>query len=362
MMRRQMADPLMDKKICVGVIGIGFGQQVHIPAFRSDARCDVTAICASTFARAQSVADRLQVPKAYGDWRQMLADPKIEAIAVATPPALQATIVMEALAKHKHVFCEKPLATARETAREMLEAACEAGLAHMVDFEFPEIEAWRRAKEILDSGSLGRVRHGVVSWQVETYVNRVGLKSWKSSPEDSGGALNLFVSHTFQYLEWLLGPIRNLSARLFSSAENRGQPQSDTLAVLCLEHANGTPVSVSVSSGAFLGTGHRVEIYGDEGSLVLDNPTSDYVSGFRLLYGTRKTARLETVHTEQPGSTEDGRVMVVGRLVERFANWIRDGIPGTPNLEDGYRVQCLLDAAHRAHKKGTQINVSCNQV
>jgi predicted dehydrogenase len=353
----------LTRKLKVGVVGIGFGQQVIIPAFRADARCEVVALCAKTPERARRVADRLGVPRAHGDWREIVADSEIGAIAVAAPPLVQPAVVMAALARRKHVFCEKPLATSREAAAEMLAAARRSGMAHMVDFEFPEIEVWREAKRILDTGVLGRLRHGVVSWQVETYASRMGLKSWKTSPEEGGGTLNLFVSHIFYYLEWLLGPIERLTARLFALPGSRGEACGDTVAVLCVEGASGTPVSVSVSSNAFLGTGHRVELYGEEGSLILENPTSDYVSGFRLLHGVRETGRLEAVHGEYPASPEkDGRVIAVGRLVERFITWAQDGIPSTPTLEDGYRIQCLLDVARRAHTAGAWMGMSCTQV
>ncbi len=353
----------MTGKLRVGVVGIGFGQQILVPAFRADARCEIAALCASTLERARVVAERLEVPKAYGDWQELVADPDTDAIAVAVPPSIQPAIVIAALAHCKHVFCEKPLATTRKAAADMLGAARHSGMAHMVDFEFPEIEAWRRAKTIMESGALGRLRHGVVSWLVETYTNRMGLKSWKASPEDGGGALNLFASHTFHYLEWLIGPIQSLSARLFSCFGSVGQARGDTLAILCLEHAGGIPVSVSVSSNSYLGMGHRVEIYADNGSLVLENTTSDYVSGFRLLHGTRETRALKIIHTESPTSTgTDGRIIATGRLVERFANWARGGAPSAPTLEDGYRVQCLLDAARKGNVEGTWLDVSCNNV
>lgn len=348
----------MNRKLRVGVVGIGFGQQVLVPAFRANASCEVVALCASRVERARDVADRLRIPKAYENWQKLVADPEIDAIAVAVPPAIQPAIVMAALAQRKHVFCEKPLATTREAAAEMLAAARQAGIAHMVDFEFPEIETWRRAKTILESGALGRVRHGVVTWLIETYTHRMGLKSWKTIPADGGGVLNLFVSHTFHYLEWLIGPIQALFARLFFAPGNAGQECCDTLAVLCVEHAGGVPVSVSVSSNTFLGTGHRVEIYGDTGSIILENSTPDYVSGFRLLLGTRETRTLKIFHTESVTSAQlDGRVLATGRLVERFAAWALGAVAGAPTLEDGYRVQCLLDAARRSHTKGAWLDV-----
>jgi len=337
----------------VGVVGIGFGQQAHVPAFRRGKDCKVTALCASSDERARTVADRLGVPKAYGDWRQLIADPDVDLISVATPPTVQPAIVLGALARGKPVFCEKPLALTGEAAYAMLDAARRSGLAHMVDFEFVTIDEWLQAKRIIDQGQLGQLRHVSVSWHVEAYAHRMGLRSWKTATAATGGGtLASTVSHTFHYLEWLLGPIRKLSARLFTPP-GAGGTLGETAVIMCLELDGGASGSVSVCSNAFQGTGHRLEIYGDSGTLILDNSTSDYVTGFKLFHGTRQTDKLEPVAAGPAGQdVKDGRVLAVGRLVDRFLGWVRTGVAASPSFEDGYRVQCLMECARLAHSSG----------
>lgn len=359
--RRRKARPGSngDRPIRVGVIGIGFGQQVHVPAFSRHPACEVVAVCATRYERARAVADRLRVPKAYGSWRELVGDPDVDVVSVATPPTVQPAAALAALAQGKPVFCEKPLAATREQAAEMLEAARRSGLPHMVDFEFVAIDEWIRAKAMLDDGALGRLRHASVTWHVETYAHREKLRSWKTAGAAlGGGVLNSTVSHTFHYLEWLLGPVRRLAARLLTPVALPG-PAGESVAVLWLEFATGLGVSVSVSTCALLGSGHRLEIYGEEGSLILDNPTSDYVSGFRLLHGTRKSNGLTRIRDAAWRRGEgDGRVAVVGRLVDRFVDWLRTGSPAKPSFEHGYRVQCLLDWARQAHNAETWVDVS----
>ena len=278
----------MNTQLRIGVIGIGFGQNVLVPAFAAEPHCKVAGICAGDFERARRVADRLDLPKAYGSWEDLVADHDIDAVAIAAPPAIQPAIALAAFSNGKHVFCEKPLAASLEDGSNMLAAARLSGTAHMVDFEFPEVPAWRQAKHILDSGQLGQLTHVVVSWQVETYAARMGLRTWKTDAGLGGGVLNSFISHSFHYLEWLIGPIRCLGARLFPPTGTSTAGTGDSLAVLWLEHQNGVPSSLCVSNSAFLGTGHRIEIYGRQGSIVLDNPSKDYVNGFVLRHGTRE--------------------------------------------------------------------------
>ncbi len=339
-------------KIRVGVVGVGFGQAVHVPAFRMDTRCEVTAICASSLERANEVADRLAIGKAFGNWREMVRSPDIDAVSIAAPPSIQADIALAALSARKAVFCEKPLAASKHTALEMVMNAERSGLPNMVDFEFAEIEEWRKAKTILDSGGIGALRHLAVSWNVETYTNRMGLESWKTRPEEGGGTLNAFVSHVFYYVERFAGPITRLCAGLFRAPGD--QRTGDTFDAVSLELESGIGASISVSTHAFLGNGHRIELYGDEGTLVLENSTPDYVKGFRLLHGTRATGRFDEVSSSGLSGTakSDGRIEAVARLVGRFLDWIETGVPATPRFHDGLRVQGLLEAARRSHESG----------
>jgi len=342
-------------KIRVGVVGIGFGQQVHVPAFRADERCEVVAICASNLSRASQIAGKLDIPQAFGDWQELIAQPNIDIISIATPPNIQPEIAIAALAQGKAVFCEKPIATSAEAAEKMVAVAREQGLANMVDLEFPEIEPWQQAKLILDRGELGNLRHVAVSWNVETYANRKGLDSWKTQIETGGGVLHSFISHSFYYLEWLLDPITRLSCSLFRAPGD--ERTGDTFANLCLELESGIAVSLSVSSHAFLGNGHRLEFYGDAGTMVLDNPTSDYVGGFRLLKGTRESKSLEIIDLgdSSPKVHQDGRITVVGSLIKRFVTWQATGVPDKPSFTEGLRVQQLLEAAQLSHESGSWV-------
>ena len=342
----------------IGVIGIGFGQQVHVPAFRADPRVEVVAICARRQDRAEAVARRLGIPEAYGDWRTMLAKPGLDAVTLAVPPVLQTEMAVAALQAGKAVFCEKPMAASLEGAIAMTRAARETGLANLVDYEFPEIPEWAAAATILSRGQLGKLRHVGISWNVETYAVRQGLESWKTSRAWGGGVLYGFASHVFYYLEALAGRINKLCARLHEAGENSA-PGRDSLAFLWLELEAGTPVSVVVSSQSFLGSGHRVEFYGEQGSLILENPTPDYAKGFKLWHGDRHSGSINQV--DCTGADDfwagDGRVAVVARLAAKFVDWLATGKPCRPAFGEGLRVQQLLDAALRSHLSGAWVEV-----
>ena len=327
----------------VGVIGLRFGGQVHVPAFRSDQRCEVMALAGRDPGKAAAAARELNVPASFEDWRDLVKAPEIDAVSVAVPPAAQSAIVVEAARHGKHVFCEKPLAASTLEAEQALHAVQRAGVVHGIDFTFPEIAAWRRAKALIAEGAVGEVAHFAYTWRVETYASRTNAETWKNRPVEGGGVLGNFVSHVFYNIEWLLGRIGGLDGIVCPQGRRSGRAIDG---VVRLE--SGAVGSLSVSSDAFLGSGHVVEVYGDKGTLVLSNPTADYAAGFRVHVGTRDSGRLTCVFENEDGAQADGRLGPVTALVRRFLDAIDHGPAMTPNLADGLRVQELLALADAA--------------
>jgi predicted dehydrogenase len=328
----------------VGLIGIGFGQRVHVPAFRMDSRFEIRALSASSAERAQAVASQLTIPRAYGDWRKLVTDPEVDVVSIATPPNLQAEILTTAIHSGKHVFLEKPVGGGAERATELARRVRQAGLGSIIDFEFEVIDVWMRARELLREGRLGALQHAVVSWNVETYAHREKYtSSWKLKAEEGGGTLNSFGSHSFHYLEWLLGPIAELYARL--SPNGRLHPdRADEVDHLWLKMRTGIPISLVLSSNSHHRSTHRVEIYGEKGFLILENELLDYISGFTLTIHADPMSAPETLHSEfVNGSVGDGRVLATARLVKRLGDIIQSGRAQAPGLLEGARVESLID-------------------
>jgi predicted dehydrogenase len=330
--------------IRVGVIGIGFGQHVHVPAFRRDPRVRVDAICASSSARAGVVAERLSIPRSCGDWRTMVDDPELDALALSVPPALQAEIALATVRAGKHLFAEKPLATCTTEAQAIVDAASRTGAVGAIDFEFRVIPAWLKAREIIKNGGLGQLRRVFITWRLETFAYRTNQQSWKRDAD--GGVLNLFVSHSFDSVEWMFGRVRRLTARLEPATG------ADARAEVWLELVDGPNVSIAAAADLAGGSGHRVEIYGDDGALFLENVSKDYISGFTLTRVSRE-GQPTTIELPKTDAAEDGRVLSVGEVVRRFIDAIEARAPMSPGLHDGLAVQRLIDLTREAHRSGT---------
>ena len=343
--------------IRLGIVGCNFGCSVHLPAFRSDARCKVVGLAGTDKARVERLAREHNIEIAFSDWAELVDHKNIDAVTIATPPALQPLIALRALAQKKPVFVEKPFASDLGAATRLVDAANASGLATMIDFEFPEILAWSRAKALIDDGAVGRLRHVIVTWNVENAATRLRLRNWKTNRDAGGGVLGNFACHCLYYLEWFCGPLRTLSARLF------GLPGSDfveeSTAAIALEFCSGAAGSLSVSCASYAGSGHRVEFYGEDGTLTLINDGADYMRGFRLMHARRPNGPVEIpVNDPLDVQFDDGRIAPVSRLAGRFLDAIERSTSPRPSFADGYRVQQLMEAVRRSHDRGSLVDAT----
>jgi predicted dehydrogenase len=342
--------------IGVGIVGCNYGRTVLIPAFRYDSRCHVVALAGTDAARTEELARGANVLRGLGSWQALVEARTVAVVGIAVPPTLQPAIAQRALELGKPVFLEKPLAADLAGAQLILESARKSERPTIVDFNFPELPSWQRAKTLLDDGAIGRLQNVVVTWNFENRATRLRLENWKTHGDSGGGLLGNFVSHCFYNLEWLCGPIAGLSARMFALPDRN----TDGSIALALAFASGAGGSLEVSCASVLGSGHRIKLYGEDGTLVLSNPTVDYFRGFELRLGRRGDDALKPIAIEDADVDQfaDSRTAPVSRLVRRFMDACeRGGIP-SPGVSEGFRVQCLIEAAQRAHATGRWIDVA----
>ena len=341
--------------IRLGIVGVNYGRTVQLPAFRADPRCQVVALAGRDAARTAELARKAGVAKGYGDWRALVEDAEVQAVAIATLPSLQAQVATAALALGKPVFAEKPMASDLASARAMLRQARLSGRPTMIDFNFHQIMSWQRAKTMLDAGAVGTLRHVTVHWHVESASLQLRMRNWKTVGDDGGGVLGNFISHCFHYLEWFCGPIAGLSARVSGLPDDA---DLETTVAMAITFQAGPLCSLSMSCASYLGSGHRIEFFGDDGTLVLANPGADYMRGFELFHAKRPEAELERITVSDPIDAQypDGRIAPVSRLAKRFFDAIESGSTAAPGFAEGYRVQRLMDAARRSHQQGSWID------
>jgi predicted dehydrogenase len=341
----------------IGIVGCNFGRLVQLPAFRLDPRCEVVALAGRDAIRTAEHAKVVNIPLAFGNWEELVEHPEVDAVAIATVPSLQPAIAIRALGLGKPVFAEKPMAADLAGANAMAQAAEASGRPTTVDFGFSEILSWRKAKALLDEGAIGRLRHVAVNWNVENYATRMRIKNWKATGLDGGGALGNFVSHSFHYLEWLCGPIVGMSTRLSSLPD---EPAMETNAAVSMAFQSGAAGNLVMSCASYLGSGHRLEFYGEDGTLRLINDTADYMRGFRLSVVRRPAGVMTPMEVVDPVDLRfpsDGRIAPVSRLAAGFLDAVENGQPTSVGFSQGVRVQALLDTARRANNLGRWLDI-----
>ena len=141
-----------------GVLGCAsIATRKVVPAMQRSARCAVIAIASRDEERARAAAGELGIPRSYGSYDQLLADPEIEAVYIPLPNHLHAEWTLRAAAAGKHVLCEKPLAMSVTEAIEMIEACEQAGVALMEAFMYRLHPMWQRVRALIDDGAVGEL-------------------------------------------------------------------------------------------------------------------------------------------------------------------------------------------------------------
>jgi predicted dehydrogenase len=353
----------------VAVVGTGFGQKVHIPGLQAHHRTEVVAVYHRDLEKAEAIAAAHGIPHACDSVEAIVALPAVQAVTVATPPFLHYSQAKTVLEAGKHLLLEKPTTLSVAEAAELAELAHSQRRIATMDFEFRFVPAWQRLAELLAEGYVGQIRFVNITWTVPGRADPSRPWNWYAQRDLGGGALGAFASHSFDYIPWLFGPIQRLCARLSTAIAQRPDPatgilkpvDADDTCSLMLDLACGAPCQVAISSVAYAGRGHWIEVYGDEGTLVLGSDhLTDYVHGFQL-WGSQGGAALAELpipdRLQFPTTYSDGRIAPFIRVVNHWVNDIDRGQATAPSIAEGLRSQQLMDLAHQSHRQNTWLEV-----
>lgn len=360
----------MSRKIGVAVVGTGFGEKIHIPGLQHHHRTDVVAVYNRDLEKAKAIATNHNIPYADNQLEKILSLREVDAVSVSTPPFLHYEMGKAVLEQGKHLLLEKPMNMNAGETKELYHLAAEKELVAMADFEFRFVPAWQLLEEYLQQGYVGKKRLIKIDWLVVSRAAPERPWNWYSRKDMGGGALGAVGSHAFDYINWLFGPVKRLCGYLSCAITERHDPatggelkpvDADDTCLLMLELADGTPCQLSISSVTYQGRGHWVEVYGDEGTLVLGSDNQkDYVHGFKLMAAP---AGKDLVEVEIPGRLEfpqvfpDGRLAPFVRVVDRWVAAIDTGKSLVPSLKEGVYSQLLMDLTHQSHNSKCWVDV-----
>jgi predicted dehydrogenase len=365
----------VSRELNVALIGYAFMGKAHSNAYRQVARFfsprltpRMKVICGRTPAKVRAAARTFGWDEAATDWRAVVARKDIDLVDISTPGDSHTEIAIAAARAGKTVFCEKPLANTVADAERMLAAVEKAGVVHMVCHNYRRAPAVMLAKQLIDAGTLGEIRHYRGTYLQDWITDPAFPLVWRLDKTKAGsGALGDIAAHSIDLARFLVGEIAEVAGDLKTFVKTRplpGDPKKkgrvtvDDAATALVRFANG---AIGTIEGSRMAPGrknfNRFEINGSRGSLAFDlermNELELYLeSDDRRIRGFRRVLATEAVHPYVKAWWPPGHII---GYEHTFVHTVYDLLEGVargrspqPNFADGVRNQRVLGAVEKA--------------
>ncbi len=264
----------MKTKLKVGIIGAGRIGKVHTLSIKNQIpEVEIKAISDALFPVAKEWADQNAIPHAYGDYRQIIRDPEIDAVLICSSTDTHAQISIEAAQAGKHIFCEKPVDLSTEKVKEVLDAVEKAGVKFQVGFNRRFDHNFKKIKEIIDAGELGDLHVVKITSRDPAPPNIDYVKV-------SGGIFLDMTIHDFDMARFLIGSeVKEVYAMADCKIDPAIEEAGDVdTAIVSLRFENGVLCTIDNSRQAAYGYDQRVEVFGSKGQAEIQNDTPSTAS------------------------------------------------------------------------------------
>ena len=350
----------------IGIIGVGFGAQVHVPGFRSEG-WEVAAICSRNREKTQKVASEAGIAGVFTDPMELIRRDDLDAVAISTPPGAHHALAIAALRAGKHVLCEKPFALDAGQAAEMRDAAEKSGRTAMVAHEFRHTPQRAYIKQLLAENHIGKFRLCTMELFLDRFVTREPRPlTWAAHRAEGGGLLGALGSHYIDGLRYWFGDVASVAGRLATlrpdlvdvATGRKVAAETDDTFSFTLTFVNGGMATMIASFATTPTRGARIAVMGDDGTLLAEqsgpNPAEDGV-----VVASRDGAPLKPLATPARytpfADARDPRLMAFRLLVKDFTTGIERGTSPAPNFTDGLRCQQVLDAVRESSASGRTV-------
>jgi len=255
------------EKLRLGIVGCGVIGQTHAGAIASLPDAELVAAADVDPARAEALAARYGAAP-YTSIQAMLDNERLDLVCICTPSGLHGRHAVQVMRSGRHVIVEKPMELRREAIVEMLRVQQEEGVLLSVISQHRFDPASKRVRALVEEGAFGRPVLGLAVvpwWRSQLYYDSGG---WRGTAALDGGVLMNQAIHSIDLLQWLMGPVRSVCAYIGTLAHHM---ETEDVAVAVLRFENGALGTLEATTGAYPGAATRIEIYGDQGSAVIEN-------------------------------------------------------------------------------------------
>ncbi|MBN1508573.1 MAG: Gfo/Idh/MocA family oxidoreductase [Sedimentisphaerales bacterium] len=372
----------MTKPLNVGMIGYGFMGRTHSNAYRKVTNFfDVPyqpvlkTICGLEEKEAKAFADRWGYQSYATDWHKVMDDKSIDIVDICVPNNYHAELAIAAAQAGKMIVCEKPLARTGAEAEPMVQAVEKAGVANLVSFNYRRVPAVTLAKQIIDSGRLGKIFHYranfLQDWTISSKVPQGGMATWRLDVKAAGsGVTGDLLAHCIDTAMWQNGRIESVCAMTETFVKERLNVETGKVEPVGIDDActffcrfeNG-------SLGNFESTryarGHKAlytfEINGEHASIAWDLHDLHRLSYFdhrdeSIVRGWR------SIHVSDSDQPYMGHWWVPGlqigyehtfiHQVADFLEALGKGKPASPTFREALATQYVCDAVLASAKNG----------
>jgi len=386
----------MTKKVNIGLVGYKFMGKAHSNAYRkmpmffnTEAIPVLKAICGRTEKAVAEAARKFGWESYETSWEKLVKRKDIDLVDITTPNSTHKDIVLAAAAEGKDILCEKPLAMSLQEAEDMLRAVEDAGVKHMVCFNYRKVPAIALAKKFIDEEKLGRIYH----------FRAIYLQDWISDPDfplvwrlrkelAGSGAHGDLNSHIIDLARYLVGEFdqvigmqetfikkrprlketEDLTTGLTAeAAKEMGEVTVDDTTLFLAKFKNGAVGSFEATRFAPGRRNYqRIEINGSKGSILFeledmnklwfyscDDP--DNAQGFRRIQVT------EQVHPYINAWWPPGHIIgyehTFVHVVYDFMRAIDEEENPSPSFRDGVECQRVMDAVEKSIREGCWVKV-----
>ena len=320
-----------------GILGVAkIALEKVIPAIQAGATGEVVAIASRSLVKAQTAADRLHIPRAYGSYEELLADAEVEAVYIPLPNHLHVPWSIRALEAGKHVLCEKPIATSATEAETLTAVAARTGRLVQEAAMVRTHPRWLGAREIVRSGRIGELRSITAFF---SYFNESPTNVRHDPAMGGGGLLDIgFYPITLARFMFEAEPVRVVGMLAIDPRFG-----VDRLASAILEFEHGHAI---FTCSMQLAPYQNVDILGTRGRIAMDIPWS---------MPHERASRLVVEDGARPGQPDEVTFAACnqwGVQSDLFCEAIVAGKPAPIPIEDAVANMRVIDAIFRSAKSG----------
>ncbi len=326
----------------VGLLGAGRIAGVHATAISSHPQSELVAVSDFYPETAQKLADQYGAAARTTD--EIIDDPQIEAVLIATSTDTHSDLIEAATAAGKAVLCEKPVDLSLDRARACLANTAQSGKLVMIGFNRRFDRNFGALKAALDAGEIGK-------------AELLAITSYDPAPPPvvyvkvSGGIFRDMMIHDFDMANFLMGEAPVVLSAIGSSIVDPeiGAAGDVDTAVVTMTYADGKIAVIRNSRRAGFGYDQRVELLGSEGMLQVEN----------MLENTLVKSTTTGVTSAKPTYFFLERYMpAYAAEWAAFVDAVKNGTPVPVTLEDGVAALAMAEAATKSRETGTPVNLS----